>query len=50
MIVLGLVCHLLETIPYYAPVKEKGSDKLMRELGAKRMYIPEEPDPFSNPW
>jgi len=50
MIILGLACHLLETVPYWRP-KELGSDAMLRELGLRRASRSGAGnDPFSNPW
>lgn len=46
MIILGLACHLLETMPFYAPPEEKGSVRLAKSMGL-RMTVPREYDPFS---
>jgi len=49
MIILGLACHLLETLPFWRP-KELGSDAVLRELGLRRANRTAEHDPFANPW
>jgi hypothetical protein len=46
MIILGLACHLLETEPWHAPPREKGSVKLLRELGMRLNTSKVELDPF----
>jgi hypothetical protein len=50
MIVLGLACHLLETLPFYRRKPEKGSEKLVRELGMRLRGPAPEKDPFAPAW
>ena len=47
MIILGLACHLLETMPFYAPPRELGSVKLARDLGLRMNRPARTPDPFA---
>jgi hypothetical protein len=47
MIIIGLYAHLLETIPFFAPQRERGSVKLARELGVKLKTGGVEIDPFA---
>lgn len=46
MIILGIACHLLETYPARPAIQQKGSDRLLDALGARRMVSPET-DPFA---
>jgi len=50
MIIGGLTCHMLETIPWYPPPREKGSVQLARELGFRLAQEPDDPDPFQTSW
>jgi hypothetical protein len=51
MIIGGLYCHLLETVPWYAPEPEAGSVRLARDLGVRlKPQSDDEHDPFEVAW
>lgn len=46
MIILGLAAHLCETLPLYTPPAQKGSERLVNDLGLRMRRPPAQMDPF----